>query len=85
MTENLYGYDLIYNPFYAMGTVEATIYNRVRAQLLAMGVTNFTDPYYGDPNNSPRTDDRQAERWYDMSICKQETFQAPRIQWLQFG
>ena len=58
MTANVYGYNLDYNPFYAMGTFEATIYNRVRADLRARGIRNFTDPYYGDDSNSPRTDDR---------------------------
>ena len=58
MTANIYGYNLDYDPFYAMGTFEATIYNRVRADLRARGIRNFTDPYYGDDSNSPRTDDR---------------------------
>ena len=45
-----------------MGTVEATLYNRVRGDLIARGITNFTDPYYGAEDNSARTDDRQAEK-----------------------
>ncbi len=68
MTANLYGYNLDYNPFFAMGTFEATIYNRVKADLRARGIRNFTDPYYGDPNNTPRTDDRYVQKLVQLCL-----------------